>query len=228
MIQEAIESIFQKGQNSITKERQVNIKDRGYFVNNNGELVAILVKKDILEINTLTGLIDYCRANEHLASKSYIVVSGYDQVDLVSHLNEWGKRDRILSAQPEIRSFPFNGKISAEDFNIQVQASFEDSENKSALLSVARNVIELNSGSISCDGTSQEVKIGMKAPNPIKLRPFCTFSEIEQPERNFIFKVHANLRMTLSGSQGGIWEIETIQRIKDFLMIKLPKWVIIG
>lgn len=87
------------------------------------------------------------------------------------------------------------------------------------------------------DGFSQAVtvadgiasKTDAEVPNPVSLRPYRTFHEIEQPESLFIFRMKERNGMlcAIYEADGGAWRNAAIQSIKqyldDFVRKELPE-----
>lgn len=61
----------------------------------------------------------------------------------------------------------------------------------------------------------------MIVPNPVILRPYRTFLEVEQPESKFIFRIKEGRDGTpmfkLIEADGGLWKYEAVASIKAFL-----------
>lgn len=61
-------------------------------------------------------------------------------------------------------------------------------------------------------------------PNPVKLRPYRTFAEIEQPESSYIFRIKDNdggPAFKLVEADGGLWKNVVMKKIKDYLEYEL-------
>jgi hypothetical protein len=54
-------------------------------------------------------------------------------------------------------------------------------------------------------------------PNPVKLSPFRTFIEVEQPESLFVLRGRKGPQWALFEADGGLWKIKAIQNIKNWL-----------
>ena len=50
-----------------------------------------------------------------------------------------------------------------------------------------------------------------KAPNPVMLRPYRTFAEVEQPASQFVFRIDKNAEMALFSADGGKWHLNAIK-----------------
>lgn len=63
-------------------------------------------------------------------------------------------------------------------------------------------------------------------PNPVTLRPYRTFLEVEQPESKFIFRIREGSdgqpMFKLVEADGGLWKYEAVDAIKKYLTENLP------
>lgn len=105
----------------------------------------------------------------------------------------------------------------------------DDPETDKALLLKFAGTVE--SGSVSeygDDGVTQKATvrqgIASKAdaivPNPVRLRPFRTFVEVEQPCSGFIFRMkesHGAVSCALFEADGGAWKNAAMRGIKEYL-----------
>ena len=100
-------------------------------------------------------------------------------------------------------------------------------------MQVAGNIKSGTTASYSDDGVSQKttIKAGVElsdviVPNPVALRPYRTFAEIEQPESNYVFRIMDNDRgpgFKLVEADGGLWKNATMNRIKEYLEFELSE-----
>lgn len=63
-------------------------------------------------------------------------------------------------------------------------------------------------------------------PNPVSLRPYRTFSEVKQPESNYVFRIKDSDRgpaFKLVEADGGLWKNATMRKIKEYLEFELSK-----
>ena len=69
-------------------------------------------------------------------------------------------------------------------------------------------------------------KTDVIVPNPVKLRPYRTFAEIEQPESSYVFRIMDTDRgpaFKLVEADGGLWKNGTMQKIKEYLEYELSE-----
>lgn len=197
-----------------------------------------------LNTSTLTSVIDYIASQADSAAlegagKFIAHVVGYDCVKLYKELNADKKRDSLISASIDGCKFQFGQFMSTEQFIINLQALFVQDDNTAKLLKFISSVKDDTSIQQKDDGVTQKVvansgvslAVSATVPNPVDLRPFRTFSEIEQPESAFVFRVRKDERYGVTAAlfeaDGAAWKNEAILEIKDFLKSQLPENVII-
>jgi len=184
-----------------------------------------------MPINTLTGIVDYIDANidEIDLTEIFIHIYTFSKVYIVSKLDVYRKRQCILESSMVENSFPFRNYISAEDFNIQLQTNFVPNDDRATILALIGNLKEEVVRTTNDDGVSQSVttKKGIslgqqeRVPNPVKLRPYRTFREIEQPESLFVFRMRDGAQCALFPADGNQWKLDAISNIAKWLGEKI-------
>jgi hypothetical protein len=198
-----------------------------------------------LELATLTGLIDYLNANtDRLPFGLCMVhVANHARVDVISNLAEyWNCRDYFLTAihQGAMRGF-FSSYLDCESFIVALQSLFLPNEDRELILRVVGNIREESVRSTADDGVTQTVtaragivKIeDVEVPNPVILKPYRTFHEVEQPESEFILRLKSGRegalpQCALFEADGGKWKLVAIQRIRAYLAERLKEITIIA
>jgi hypothetical protein len=151
------------------------------------------------------------------------------------------QREIFVNASQGGPSFQFGAYCDHEAFIIGLQSLFEQSPERDALLTFLARIMESNVRETSDDGFGQEVtaKAGVAlvgnvpVPNPVRLAPYRTFREIEQPESAFILRLQRNPdgpkpKCALFEADGGAWKLEAIADIADFLKRALPGVVVLA
>lgn len=210
----------------------VEVGDRQYTFR---DLKPVLdPQPDPISMTTLTGLVDYCKTNvDCLGLGSCLIqVDSPTQVSLRSPLTcAFHQRDVYAVAKHASKVFSFDRFMSQEEFIIGVNALFMQSEERDELLAAAA-AVAVDAGATATDnGISQEVQVrtgarlvDRKTLKPrVKLKPFCTFMEVEQPEREFIFRLDKEGRMALFAADGDFWKAAVMQSIKAYLAENLPE-----
>lgn len=192
-----------------------------------------------LDVHTLTGLVDYLKAN----------VDGHDPKTLLVHVvsptsvvlrsavfGSFKQRETIAVAEPIIPKFEFGRFMPSEDFIIGLNAMFTAQGDRDALLTdVAAIKIEAGGG-VTDDGTSQTVTVeagarlvSKRQTKPrVTLHPFCTFQEIEQPAREFLFRLSAEGKPGLYVADGEAWRNKAMADIKAWMAERLPDMHVIA
>lgn len=193
-------------------------------------------KANAIEMNTLTSLIDYIKANvDSMADKMIIHVVKPDEVHFYSKLDENRDREIIAIVKAQVPSFTYGSFIDHEKFCINVQAKFisDPSTDKDLLLKFAGTVEAGSVAEYGDDGVTQKatVRQGIASktealvPNPVNLKPFRTFVEVPQPASDFIFRMNQSkydgIECALFEADGGAWKNEAMKNIKDYLTLEL-------
>lgn len=186
----------------------------------------------VLNLRTLRSLVDYLKSdNDIISSKRVLVVvespqevSVYDQVDF-----DYGKRNQLIHVQAAVPQIPFDSWHDQEEFNIMLQSMFIGDADRDIVLDFASHLKIEKGAEVQDNGVSQmaTVRDGVaslskaKAPNPVTLRPYRTFNEVEQPASQFIFRINKLADLALFEADGGKWQLEAINNIANYLAKEL-------
>lgn len=224
MIKDAIKYILDRATPNI-----VSVDGRHY---SNQPLTVIKKHNaDAIGVRTLSGLVDYIKSEfdtDKIAPIAVHVVSP-TCVHLISELDNYGTRETYIIAEPILPKLTIDRFVGSEEFIINLQSSFIGNDDSSKVLVCVGNIQEETVRNTSDDGISQEVtvksgiarKIAMVVPNPVTLKPYRTFQEVEQPESKFIFRMKEGPQCGLFEADGGAWKIEAMARIKAYLIERL-------
>jgi hypothetical protein len=188
-----------------------------------------------LRLNTLSGIAKYLEAiDEEHVYPSFIHVEDHATVHLYGQMAvEYEDRHCILTATAKhyITPFKFEVYIPVEKMIIALKSCFEPTEDLDNLVAIIGNLKEEKISRFSDDGCTQTVtaRTGLgvvedrPVPNRVTLRPFRTFSEIQQPSGLFVFRMQQAAKTgepptcALFEADGAAWKIEAIQNIVDHL-----------
>lgn len=190
-----------------------------------------------LEVHTLSGLIDFVKANIDMIAdeRRMFWVESPTSVRVVSSLSD-RKRTRehyvLATANDAAKAFRFGNFYEAEEFNIALQSLFVRTPERDALLALVGNMKQEVVDGAEDDGVTQTVTARrgvalvtqVSVPNPVLLAPYRTFTQIEQPISPFVLRVKkgSNLPMcALFEADGSQWRDEAISSIKDWLESEL-------
>ncbi len=182
-----------------------------------------------LSVNTLTALVDYIKGKpEELRDTMILHVISPTRVELMSGLIDERNRETLMLANAIVNEFDFDHYYDQERFLIELQANFLDTDDLNKIKMVSGNIQAGTTANYDDDGVSQKttIKSGIAnnadviVPNPVALRPYRTFAEIEQPESNYVFRIKDSERgpvFKLVEADGGLWKNATMKKIKEYL-----------
>lgn len=192
-----------------------------------------------LDVETLTGLLDYIQANRDrvVLESCMIIIDDFETARLIGALNGvFLQRSVYIKAECERNSPHFGNYLDIESFIIWLQSSFEDSGDRAKILSLVGNISDGQVNTFSDDGVTQGVTVksgitrveNAAVPNPVTLTPFRTFIEAKQPESNFVFRLRSGAgserpKAALFEADGGKWKSDAVQNIKAYLVDELAK-----
>lgn len=199
-------------------------------------------KADTVTVHTLTSLLDYINGNIDVMAENMIVaVESPIKVRLYSQLDDNRDRECLMTAEAFLPRFLFNQFSDQESFCIALQSKFIQNMDRELLLKFAGTVEAGTVAQYGDDGVSQKatIKTGLASkgeaiiPNPVKLKPYRTFLEVDQPESDFIFRMREGhgVECAIFEADGGAWRIEAMQNIKEYLQYALkdmPQFTVIA
>lgn len=233
MIKEALKYIVSLNA-PYTREIETNGK-KNFYSDKPLHRVAYFPRANkVLEMSTLTSLVDYIRNNvDTMPGKMIVQVSSPTRVKLISSLDEERVREELVDVNVVTPKFSFNEFIAKEEFVIGVQSKIIDEFDRDVILKVAGTVEAGTIAEYGDDGVSQKatVRQGITSkaegiiPNPVKLKPYRSFLEIDQPESDFVFRLkqdkYDGILCALFEADGGAWKINAMQNIKNYLQNEL-------
>lgn len=218
-------------------ERLVELDDgRVFAINQDGDAKEIreraITAQEALEINTLSGFVNYVKANLDRTDNQLLVhIKSENKVQLKGLLEVDGSREVLAIARAIVPRFAFNEFLNMEEFNIALQSKFVQNDHRAILLQVVGNISEDNVRQTGDDGVSQAVTINqgvatkadVKVPNPVDLAPYRTFLEVEQPTSQFIFRMKDGPRGAIFEADGGAWRNQAIVNVREYLKEQLSE-----
>lgn len=188
-----------------------------------------------LKVHNLTGIFDYLTEKPEVVWNGlFIHIEDFNNVILYQSMTgPFNQREPIIISLSRPFSFPFNEKMSLEKFIISLRALFVDNDDREYLLKFISGIKVDASATIKDDGVSQKIiarqgtsslmsQISIKPV--VRLRPFRTFTEIEQPESEFVFRLGTNSDKepvaSLYECDGEAWKQTAIENIKAWFKDK--------
>lgn len=187
-----------------------------------------------IHATTLTALVDYIKQRrEELREHMILHVVSPTKVVLYSGLLAERDRETLFTAEAMLPRFEYGTEYMQEGFLISIQACFQESEDREAVALMAANIVNTQEAEYSDNGITQQavIKSGVATkdvafvPNPVYLIPYRTFSEVDQPGSDFVFRIRkatdGSPRFKLVEADGWYWQAEAMQSVKQYLEVQL-------
>lgn len=229
MLKELVEFLIKKG-----KEEDPIHEVKGIGTFSTVDISEIKAPKPkIIGLNTLTSLVDYVKNNvDKVQGKLIIEVSDPQGVRVYSPLRNDMERNQYVVARPMIASEISYGRFyDREEFNIALQSRFIETSDRDLIIEYI-SAIQEDEGIETIDngiGQVTTVKTGVTTvgkavvPNPVVLKPYRTFLEVDQPESSFVFRIKKGPNCALFEADGGAWKNQAILNIKEYLVKELAE-----
>jgi hypothetical protein len=233
MIKEAIDKIL-----SLQDDEEITVDGRSYYKNGYNEAKPPLPETvDVMNLDGVISLVKFSVDKNEITSSCIAVVESPTLVSVRSELDdEWRSREQLIRGSRDRRFEPFNfGEYMPTDqLIVGLKSRFVSTGPLEDLVKLIGNISAETSITENDDGFSQTVQtragVHLKAtetiPNPICLKPFRTFTEVDQPESLFLVRARegrgGHPEFALFEADGGAWKIAAIKSIKEYLSEQLP------
>lgn len=202
-----------------------------------------------LRVATLTGFVDYVKANHDgvALDKAVAIVKSHAEVVLATELlGDKNERSYLIGAKVDdgLKAYPFEQYLPVEAFVIAIRSMFEQTSDCERLISYVSRIKGGKTFSLDDDGIAQSatVQSGVSgalqgkeiAPIIVKLSPFRTFRDIEQIESEFLFRLklvdadEGVIGCALFEADGGRWRNDAILSIAGYLREQIPNVTVIA
>lgn len=197
-----------------------------------------------LEFKTLQGLADYMNSQidpeSVAASLQFIHVFDFNRVAIYGNLDPVNENTRFKYCEAELdaKAFEFGQFIDLERFIISLQSLFVYDDTIASMIDMLGHMANDVIAESKDDKFSQTIHVTtgittrskVKVANPVTLRPYRTFREVEQPASQFILRLRnaGGIHCALYEADGGGWKLSAIANIKKWLSEQISGVTIIG
>lgn len=229
MLKEAIEKIEELANPII-----VDKEGHTYAVDKYGEAHEIIpeaVYQVCLELNSLDALVQMVRTEgvpgKRSADKLYLSVKDHMTVACFGHPQEDLREGRIFYYEAQAKDVPgWDGevKMAFDKAAVALQTRFQDGGDRDYTLTllsqitcgakVTYNDIGVATTVVTQKGVSLQQNSTIRPL--VKLRPYRTFQEVEQPEGLFLIRIDER-GITFTEADGGMWKLAARKTIKAYL-----------
>lgn len=228
MIKEALAYVV-----GLSRPELVETED-GHWSDRKLNRISYNPKADPVRMSTLTSLVDYIKSGvDGITERMVVHVVSPLEVRLFSRLDYDRRRETLVTVEGQVPDFRYGSYMGHEAFLIALQSKFLPNEDRDLLLKFAGTVENGTIANYGDDGVSQKATVSKgvasKAqcivPNPVRLCPFRTFVEVEQPESAFVFRMRDDdrdgVQCAIFEADGGAWKNAAMENIKDYLQREL-------
>jgi len=190
-----------------------------------------------VKVKSLSGILDFLESNvDGLEMNDLILhVVDHTEVRLLTKIHgERNERHTVMIAELDgLEQFPFERFIDQEKFIIKARSMFCPTTDMDSILRYTAKIDTEAKVITSDDGITQNVNIkkgvsGVRTerediPSLVKLRPYRTFPEAEQPESEFLFRMRSgdgSAECALYDADGGAWRNSARANIRAFFEAK--------
>lgn len=188
-----------------------------------------------LVFHTLDGLVNALRAEyKNFCGPILIDVTDEENITVFSAISDIDRQREVpYKARAEVVDIPFDRKLDYETMMITLKSKFVDTPELRDLVQLLGTITEENNAMLSDDGFTQTVVVRKgialkdnKAVNPIvKLKPYRTFCEVEQPESEFLIRLSEGGYVALYEADGGAWKLQARRNVADYLKTALAELI---
>lgn len=180
-----------------------------------------------IKLNSLDSLILMLSAEvskDGIETPVFVRVNGAKSVEVYTTYNNDFTRNYLYEVVADTPDFRF-GWQDYEEAMIALRSQFKQDDGILYILDLLKRVTDEESVSTSDNGLTQTVEVkkgvSLKAKENVrphvKLRPYRTFLEIEQPASEFLLRLNENGQVGLFEADGGMWKLEARRTVRDYL-----------
>lgn len=207
----------------------------GYTYTDKSLKVVSTPKVPTLEFNTLRGLVEVIKAEMTNFAETMIVnIRNHHTVEVHTGINFQDRSREIpYIAKAELPDVKFDRWLDYENMMIMLKSRFVETPETLDVVQLLGTITDEKSAQMTDDGFTQTVVVrkgialkNNKVVKPIvKLKPFRTFTEVEQPESEFLLRLSDGGNVALFEADGGTWKLEARHRIAEYIKTMLAEFV---
>jgi len=223
---------------SLNSNKTYNINGETY---SDHELIRIdphINRAEKIAVNGLDSIVKLIKAEYKSVNRQkplFVRAVSPRKVEVFSALDVVSHREYLYEAICDAPDFKA-GWCSYEDFVIILRSAFIPNDGTEYLFDLLSRVSKNGSVSSDDNGIFQNVTVrqGISVGTPeqdkprIPLIPYRTFSEIEQPESEFILRVNGKANIGLFEADGAMWKITAKKRICAYFETALKEEIAEG
>jgi hypothetical protein len=186
---------------------------------------------EAVTVFTLSALVEFIASGlDRLHDEKLVAhVVSPTKVRLLGPLLKHFRQRECLAVADYGKLLPDNLRIGEwlpqEQFLIMVKSAFVQSDSTTEICKLAAGLVDSQEARHDDDGVAQTVTVksgtrlreDVQVPGEVFLAPYRSFSDIEQVESPFIFRVRPGGYLSLHLADGGAWYARAVVRVKEKL-----------
>ena len=237
IVELASPSVIQVNGKTFSNERFTEVKEQLYYpecliLNSLDGIVKMIQKeakeKRLSDINVPTD-------DNTVEQRLYVRVSEYNRVDVFTSYDTQGVRTYLYRSNADVPGFR-EGFRDRETMLIQLRSLFLQTQDVAYLLDLLSKMSDEEKVTSQDNGVTQVVearkgvalKEQVEVRPRVKLTPFRTFLEVDQPESEFLLRVGDGGQVGLFEADGGVWKLVAKRSIVAYLEGRLKDLVEAG
>ena len=206
------------------------------------ELRPTIDHPDILPLNSLDALIKLVKseAMQFVADKAplYITIPSHLKVQCFTQPNSAERYFRQFFYEvtaTDVPGWDSNVKLGFEEMQIALRTRFQETQDAVYAMKLVSDIslgakVIYNDNGIATTITTQKgvaLQTNETIRPIVRLKPYRTFQEVEQPESAFLIRV-GERGISFTEADGGMWKLKARNTIKKFLEDKLSDEITAG
>ena len=237
IVELASPSVIQVNGKTFSNERYTEVKEQLYYpecliLNSLDGIVKMIQKeakeKRLSDINAPTN-------DNTVEQRLYVRVSEYNRVDVFTSYDTQGVRTYLYRSNADVPGLR-EGFRDRETMLIQLRSLFLQTPDVAYLLDLLSKMSDEEKVTSQDNGVTQVVearkgvalKEQVEVRPRVKLTPFRTFLEVDQPESEFLLRVGDGGQVGLFEADGGVWKLVAKRSIAAYLEGRLKDLVEAG
>jgi len=226
MIKEAIEKI-----EAMVKPTTGEVNGHWYTILSNGSYKEIIPDHELpktIELNSLDAVITMVKT-EAIKQLTPVLISvpTATRVKVFSPTDDGPLNERITFYEANATDIPGwepSTKLAFEQAAVALQTRFQDGGDREYCLQLLSNIttgakVTYNDTGVATTVVTQKgvaLQENQKIRPLVKLRPYRTFQEVEQPEGLFLIRIDER-GITFTEADGGMWKLTARKTVADYL-----------
>lgn len=226
MLKEFVEKIQALSNEASTKV--INVNGEQYSTQPIYKVDPTEYRPRCITVNSLESITTLVRneATKYTDNIIFVQVDNPTHVNVFTTFDDKNRRDYLYTAEADIVSTPVDQWTGKESLMIALNSVFIQSEDVDYIQTILQKVTEESKVSSTDNGLGQSIeaqkgialKENMSIKKRVKLRPYRTFLEVEQPESEFILRADEGAKFLIKSADGGAWKLDAKEKIKEYLV----------